>query len=157
MSSHCHHDTDGDGDCHLCVGGTCLMPRKITNTTDEVRRAGRGTGLAAACMFATPGSIEASERKGQEELTQSQQLPSKLGKDGRRVLEKLGVKFGRYSNGDPLFTDVALPAGWKIKATDHSMWSKLLDDKGREVGSIFYKAAFYDRDAFFDLSKEFQP
>lgn len=134
------------------------MTKKITNTMDQVHRAGRGTGLAAACMLATPGSIEASERKGQEELTQSQQLPAKLGQHGRRVLEKLGVKFGvGYSKGDALFVDAVLPAGWKIKATDHSMWSKLVDDKGREVGSIFYKAAFYDRDAFFDLSKEFQP
>ena len=40
---------------------------------------------------------------------------------------------------------VKLPAGWKKQATDHSMWSKLLDESGAVVASIFYKAAFYDR------------
>ena len=49
---------------------------------------------------------------------------------------------------DPLFVDAQLPDGWRVEATDHSMWSNLLDDQGMVRGSIFYKAAFYDRDAF---------
>jgi hypothetical protein len=41
-----------------------------------------------------------------------------------------------------------LPAGWKKVATEHSMWSDLLDDQGRKRAAIFFKAAFYDYSAF---------
>ena len=34
------------------------------------------------------------------------------------------------------------------------MWSDLLDDKGVKRGSIFYKAAFYDRSAFLRLKEK---
>ena len=154
----CPHDTDGDGDCHLCVGGTCHhMPRKITNTQTAVRRAAEagplGFGLAAV-MMATSGSIEASEAKGQRELVESCQLPVKMPPKDKAYLESRGVVFpkqGSYSDGDRLFYDVTLPPGWKKKATDHSMWSELYDDKDVKVASIFYKAAFYDRDAFLDV------
>jgi len=54
-----------------------------------------------------------------------------------------------------MFQYVELPAGWKKAPTDHSMWSKLLDDKGRERASIFYKATFYDRSAHLSLTTRF--
>lgn len=159
----CPHDTDGDGDCHLCVGGICHhMPRKITNTQAELRRsiasvqsgnAPLGYGLAAL-MMATPGSIETSEANGQRELVESCQLPAKMPYKDRLYLESRGVVFpkeGSYSDGDRLFYDVTLPSGWKKQRTDHSMWSELIDEKGVKVASIFYKAAFYDRDAFLDV------
>lgn len=47
------------------------------------------------------------------------------------------------------------PPGWKKEPTDHSMWSKLMDDKGRERAAIFYKAAFYDQSAHVTLSNRF--
>ena len=49
---------------------------------------------------------------------------------------------------DDLFMNVELPAGWVKKANPgHSMWSSLLDEQGRCRAGIFYKAAFYDRNA----------
>ena len=39
----------------------------------------------------------------------------------------------------------------KKVASDHSMWSKLEDENGVEIASIFYKAAFYDMSAFMRL------
>jgi hypothetical protein len=48
---------------------------------------------------------------------------------------------------------VSLPPGWKVVPTDHSMWSDLVDAKGEKRASIFYKAAFYDRDAFIRIEK----
>ena len=65
----------------------------------------------------------------------------------------MGIVFGKEV--DDLFVEVTLPAGWKKEATDHSMWSKLVDDKGRERASIFYKAAFYDRDAHINITQRF--
>lgn len=54
---------------------------------------------------------------------------------------------------DDLFIQALLPAGWKKEATDHSMWSDLLDEQGRKRGGIFYKAAFYDRRADMHLNR----
>lgn len=71
----------------------------------------------------------------------------------REQYEKMGITIaGEY---DDLFWDVTLPAGWEIKATDHSMWNELFDDKGRKRASFFYKAAFYDRDAFINFDTRF--
>ena len=94
--------------------------------------------------------IEASEARGQRELSDGSQLPSDISGD-KAELEKDGVVFGQPSVDDPLFLDVTLPDGWKIERTDHSMWSKLIDANGRERASIFYKAAFYDRRAFMNV------
>lgn len=58
----------------------------------------------------------------------------------------MGIVFG--DPVDDLFVSVQLPDGWHKEPADHSMWSDLLDDRGRKRASIFYKAAFYDRDAF---------
>jgi hypothetical protein len=78
-------------------------------------------------------------------LRNSDTLPTNF--QGREALEAAGVKFGAAVKGDPMFTYVELPAGWKKRSTGHAMWSDLVDDKGRKRASIFYKAAFYDRSA----------
>lgn len=57
---------------------------------------------------------------------------------------------------DDLFWSVSLPAGWEIRATDHTMWNELIDDKGRKRGTFFYKAAFYDRDAFMNFETRYR-
>jgi hypothetical protein len=52
------------------------------------------------------------------------------------------------TDGNDLFYDAKLPEGWKLEPTDHSMWSRIVDNQGQERVKIFYKAAFYDRSAF---------
>jgi len=121
------------------------MASKITNTAAQSR----------TVIDMIPGTIQASERRGQEELVNSSQLPAKIRPvEGMVKLEEAGVVFKEVSKGDSLFLDVTLPVGWKIKRTDHSMWTSLVDDKNVERASIFYKAAFYDRDAFMTVLKE---
>lgn len=71
----------------------------------------------------------------------------------REKLEQMGIKFG--ADVDDLFVTVQLPEGWKKKATDHAMWSDLLDDNGRKRAAIFYKAAFYDRRAHISLCRRY--
>jgi hypothetical protein len=56
---------------------------------------------------------------------------------------------------DDLFLNVILPEGWKIKATNHSMWNEVYDNKGRKRIMFFYKGAFYDRDAFSNFEHRF--
>ncbi len=53
----------------------------------------------------------------------------------------------RETVGDHLFYDVTLPEGWKITPTEHPMWSNLVNNKGKIIANVFYKAAFYDRGA----------
>lgn len=53
---------------------------------------------------------------------------------------------------DDLFYEVVLPEGWQVKSHgDSAYWSDLVDEHGDRVGSIFYKAAFYDRSAFINF------
>ena len=118
------------------------MERKITNTEKQERH----------IFDAMPGMIEASEARGQSELVASTQLPTEIRPpEGKKTLEEAGVKFGEPNEEDPLFCEATLPEGWKKVATEHSMWSELVDDKGVKRASIFYKAAFYDRAAFMNV------
>lgn len=98
-------------------------------------------------------AIERSEARGQRELVDSEVLPHKFNSGTREQFEKMGIIFGEKA--DDLFSYVTLPKGWHKQATDHSMWSKLIDEQGRERASIFYKAAFYDRDAFLNIARRF--
>lgn len=109
--------------------------------------------LLIEAMVVPESMIERSEKRGQTALVDSDVLPRKFNIGSREELEQMGVVFGE--NADDLFVYVTLPDGWKREATDHSMWSKLFDDQGRERVSIFYKAAFYDRDAHNSIVKRF--
>jgi hypothetical protein len=72
----------------------------------------------------------------------------------REQYEKMGIKI--LDAKDDLFWTVILPEGWTTKATDHTMWNELRDDQDRVRGTFFYKAAFYDRDAFINFETRFQ-
>lgn len=102
-------------------------------------------------MGGNPQAIRAQEKEGQRELANSELLPVE-GTSNEAEWAAIGVKLGKPKKGDPLFRHVILPSGWKIVPTDHDMWSKLVDDKGRVRAEIFYKAAFYDRRAFVTLT-----
>ena len=124
------------------------MKRTVTNTTKVVQE-----NPLIGLMTAMPGGIEASEARGQHELVNSEVLPTQGSDDP--AWAKMGVIFGEPVEGDPIFRSVTLPVGWKKEVTDHAMWNKLLDDKGRERGTFFYKAAFYDRRAHISVSGRF--
>ncbi len=100
-----------------------------------------------AALSMTPGGIEAQEAAGQKVFVQAQTLPTRGLMEHAEALRKLGFVIGEPVSGDPIFTNVTLPAGWKKAPTGHSMWSDLVDDKGRRRAGLFYKAAFYDRKA----------
>ena len=93
-------------------------------------------------------AIEESEAEGQTQLVQSESLPVDIRGGLKARLEAQGVVFGAPYPDDPLFLSAQLPQGWAKRATDHSMWSELINERGERVAVIFYKAAFYDRAAF---------
>ena len=103
--------------------------------------------------IAAAGGVVEQEQQGQQELVRAPQLPADglLGAERPRW-EALGVKI--LDDGvseDPLFCRVELPAGWRKVATDHPLWTNLVDAGGEVVATICYKAAFYDRYARVDL------
>src|SRR4030042_2972490 len=128
--------------------------RAPENTTTKT--AGLGF-LAESLITGGEGVIERQEAAGQQDLVNSDTLPVQMGVSGDgpnpvAILEAAGMKFLGVVEGDPLFQYVELPPGWKKMPAEHSMWSRLVDDKGRERAAIFYKAAFYDRRAHMRLS-----
>src|SRR5436309_1902280 len=77
-------------------------------------------------VASTPGGIELQEAAGQAALVGTRDvLPIDC---PQAELEKLGFVFGEPV--DDLFVNVTLPTGWSKKATDHSMWTDLIDDNG---------------------------
>lgn len=129
-------------------------------------------------------AIENQEKRGQQTVVQAKRLPKKMNdlavpssikwvgvEDSmeyeerfkiinrnnieytKQQYEKMGISI--IGEADDLFWNVTLPEGWEIKATDHCMWNDLLDNKGRERATFFYKAAFYDRDAFINFSTRY--
>ena len=126
------------------------MVNRIINTSKQ------DPLLTLAEQMFTDHPIERSEARGQQELVNSDVLPAKwMHGSKKETLEKFDVIFGSIVDGDDLFQNVTLPKGWEKITTDHSMWSRLIDDKGRERASIFYKAAFYDRSAHISLTTRY--
>lgn len=123
-----------------------------------------------ALLYAQEGeshfkAIENQEKRGQQMVVEYRRLPKATNSCSnirpkrddfeftKAQYEKMGIKIiGEY---DDLFWDVQLPNGWEIKATTHTMWNDLIDDKGRKRASFFYKAAFYDRDAFINFNTRY--
>lgn len=111
-----------------------------------------------AVLAASPGGIERQEADGQRSLAaHADRLPvdgtiaKRYGgedREHRQQWEAVGFVFGEPLKGqDKIFVACTFPKGWTLKPTDHSMWSDVLDDKGRKRASVFFKAAFYDYDA----------
>lgn len=105
--------------------------------------------LDALATGDTSKAIMDQEARGQAALVNGDVLP----REGVDALIPAGVVVG--DPVDDLFVRVTLPAGWRKVPTEHSMWSKLVDDKGRERAAIFYKAAFYDRKAHINLTTRY--
>lgn len=120
---------------------------------------------------AIPGGIERQEAEAQQELRSASKLPKEgtiQGRYGREdvptngredvptnkaQLEAIGFVFGEEI--DDLFIACQLPQGWSIELSDHSMWSHVVDERGRQRMPIFYKGAFYDRSAHTSVNRRY--
>ena len=72
--------------------------------------------------------------------------------DTLRVLEQAGVVIGGPVSGFHRQGHATLPAGWRKVARD-SLWSDLVDNKGRKRAAIFHRTTF--RDNFIDANCRF--
>ena len=91
------------------------------------------------------------EADGQRQLVASTTLPAKSNHSTDEEYVALGFTFGPVVPSDPMFREATLPEGWKREGSEHAMWSYIVDERGVRRVSIFYKAAFYDRDAFMGI------
>ena len=85
--------------------------------------------------------LVAGEKLGQLDVLAGNMLPK----------ENFGPLPGGVSMGeslDPLFARASFPDGWRMRATEHHMWTDIVDREGRKRGELFYKASVYDRAAF---------
>ena len=125
------------------------------NTTKEMKK-DPTSFLVLASIVGGSNAIELQEKQGQGSFVKSETLPDDLGgPKNKKALEACGVKFLGPVDGDDMFQRVELPAGWKKVPADHSMWSYLVDEKGRRRASIFYKAASYNRRSHLGLNCRF--
>ena len=66
--------------------------------------------------------------------------------------QNLGIEI--VAEQDDMFYEAVLPEGWQVKSHgDSAYWSDLVAKNGERIGSIFYKAAFYDRRAFINFER----
>lgn len=116
-----------------------------------------GQDLLLRALLVGDGSraILDQEAAGQSSFVSSTTLPTDMQGKSKAVLEAAGVKFLGVVEDDSMFQYVELPNDWKKVATGHSMWSDLVDDKGRKRAGIFYKAAFYDRSAHLSVNRRY--
>ncbi|MEV7422840.1 hypothetical protein [Streptomyces sp. NPDC091212] len=124
----------------------------IDNTEQSMTNPDNALVFLAASMGrgGVGGAIIELEATGQRQLVHSNQLPTAVHGD-RAEFEALGFGFGEPADSDPLFAPATLPESWTRQASDHAMWSYVVDALGRRRVSVFYKAAFYDRDAYMTL------
>lgn len=133
--------------------------KRVPHNTSLEARESPMVMLSQIVVSGVSRAILHQEEQGQQSFVGSDTLPTDMGRhglDAKAILEAFGVKFLGVVSGDDLFQYVELPQGWKKEATSESMFSKLIDDRGRERAVIFYKAAFYDRSAHLALSCRFR-
>lgn len=121
-----------------------------TNTTARVEGNPAGALLDAmvANKLGKPGDdILRMEKRGQQELLDSHVLPTQFLNGKREDFEALGFTFGPVVYTDPLFQAAVLPPGWSRVAGENSLWIQLVDERGIARVGVFYKAAYYDRNA----------
>jgi len=101
--------------------------------------------------------IVAQEAAGQRMLVENgAMLPKRFMPDVTReqVTTATGIVF--HEDHDEVFVNVTLPQHWEIVATDHNMWTTLLDEQGGQRARIFYKAAFYDRNGYTSFCQRYE-
>lgn len=124
--------------------------RSPRNTTRAMQEDPAEALLFFADAMGSNNSSEAilrQEAAGQREMVNSDVIPTQLKGCTEDDLTALGFVLGDPVEGDPLFRRATLPKGWKREASDHDMWSFIVDPDGYRRCGIFFKAAFYDRRA----------
>lgn len=113
-------------------------------------------GMMALAIAMSTGNasegLEAVQNAEQCRARSACRLPKKM-RPSKEAFENLGFTFQDID--DDVLYQATLPEGWILKS-DGGYWTTLIDEKGRNRGSYFYKGAFYDRSGHMSLSQRFQ-
>ena len=96
-------------------------------------------------MFMSDNSLVLSFPLTIEEKRVVEHMAKKM-QPSREVFEELGFSFVDII-GDRVLCSATLPEGWKLQATEHEMWTDIIDSDGFKRGSMFFKSDVFDRDA----------
>ncbi len=110
--------------------------------------------LAIAVALSTGSSsegIETAQAAEQYRARRNWMLPKDMS-PRKEVFESLGFVFEDID--DNVLYQATLPDGWKLES-DGGYWTTIIDEKGRNRGSYFYKGAFYDRSGHMKLFRKF--
>ena len=133
--------------------------KTVSNTARNAQTQAGAMGIFGAAIVVgrgMSGEIERMEAVGQQQFCESDVIPTNLAHGlTEQRLRDLGFELGDQVGDDDLFRYARLPKGWERRATDHDMWSEIVDEQGRKRMSVFYKAAFYDRKASLRESPRF--
>lgn len=127
----------------------------MKNKPEDTSKRSPSFHLLGVMTHGSSDYITGMEAAGQTELVNSESLPTDVSEKDRAIMERWGFCFGEPFKDDPLFMPASLPVGWRKIASDHDMWSYVVDELGRERVGVFYKAAFYDRKANMGLERRF--
>ena len=143
--------------CPTCTPRTpeAAVPTQCRPQKESEERTTRDGMLYAMTGSGGEQAIYDSEARGQAEMVKSESLPVRTNFCSDADLEAMGIELGKPFEEDDIFRPAVLPDGWVRKGTEHSMWSEIVDGRGRKRLSIFYKAAFYDRSAHVSAEKRF--
>lgn len=89
-----------------------------------------------------------AEARGGRTLAKSELLPNDMADVVKQSATAQALGFVVGSTADDLFTNVQLPAGWTKGVTPDDSYGRslaVMDSDGKVRGTIFYKAASYDR------------
>jgi hypothetical protein len=119
----------------LGLGGTMLEAPPVGQSGDSSTDIMKKSAEAAAILAHRPAATA---------VAASTQLPIEGSEDP--AWARMGITFGGKT--DDLFRESTLPAGWKKDSAGSDPRGMGIYDAGnRKRGTIFYKAAFYDRKA----------
>lgn len=130
------------------------MTYKPNYTEESIRRESNRTNLSGQ----SPQFILTGEESAQRAVAENakwllaRKMNRMASRDGRAVkdiLEAMG--FTILGEHDDLFYEVHPPKGWTKETQGY--WTTVRDENGKERISQFFKGAFYDRDAFLNISE----
>lgn len=121
-------------------------------TKEDIGKADTRVNLSGSSPQQILTGEEAAQRAVAENeawlLARKMNRTAKDNQSVKDILESMGFTvLGEY---DDLFFNVQSPKGW-TKKTD-GYWTIVKDEKGKERITQFFKGAFYDRDAFLNIS-----
>lgn len=109
--------------------------------------------LHHADIAASPERIVQEERNGQSFLLSQDVLPRRINGGTQAQLARFGLTFG--ADVDDLFVACVLPQGWTKRAGAWDTHNDLFDAQDRHRAFLYFKAVFYDRQAYMSLHQRF--